>query len=79
MLFSACADTNDQSLGPNVLGCRGDFDFTIRFEQLFFSLVPAVIFILASPWRIALLARRPTIVGAPLLRLAKTVSFNIVN
>ncbi|KAI0894640.1 ABC multidrug transporter [Annulohypoxylon nitens] len=71
MLFSACADTNDQSLGPNVLGCRGDFDFTIRFEQLFFSLVPAVIFILASPWRIALLARRPTIVGAPLLRLAK--------
>ncbi|KAI1089864.1 ABC multidrug transporter [Rostrohypoxylon terebratum] len=71
MLFSACADTNDQSLGPNILGCRGDFDFTIKFEQLFFSLVPAVIFILASPWRIAFLARRPTIVGAPLLRLAK--------
>ncbi|KAI2464664.1 ABC multidrug transporter [Annulohypoxylon bovei var. microspora] len=71
MLFSACVNTNDQSLGPNVLGCRGDFDFTVKFEQLFFSLAPAAIFILASPWRIALLVRRPTIVGAPLLRLAK--------
>ncbi|OTA90463.1 hypothetical protein M434DRAFT_77909 [Hypoxylon sp. CO27-5] len=71
MLFSACADTNDQSLGPSVLGCRGDFDFTIKFEQLVFSLVPSVIFIIASLWRIALIIRRPTIVGAPLLQLAK--------
>ncbi|KAI0888406.1 uncharacterized protein GGS22DRAFT_155800 [Annulohypoxylon maeteangense] len=71
MLFSVCADANDQSLGPNVLGCRGDFDFTVRFEQLFFSLAPAAIFILSSPWRIAYLIRKPTIVGAPLLRLAK--------
>ncbi|KAI1208571.1 ABC multidrug transporter [Annulohypoxylon truncatum] len=71
MLFSACADTNDQSLGPNVLGCRGDFDFTVKFEQLCFSLTPAAIFILASPWRVAHLVRKPTIVGAPLLRLAK--------
>ncbi|KAI1387586.1 ABC multidrug transporter [Hypoxylon trugodes] len=71
MLFSACEHTNDQSFGPNVLGCRGDFDFTIKFEQLFFSLTPAAIFILASLWRIYLLVSRPTIVGAPLLRLAK--------
>ncbi|KAI5861411.1 ABC multidrug transporter [Durotheca rogersii] len=71
MLFSACADTNDQSIGPSVLGCRGDFDFTVKFEQLFFSLLPSAIFTVASLWRASLLIRRPTIVGAPVLRLAK--------
>ncbi|KAI1777454.1 ABC multidrug transporter [Hypoxylon cercidicola] len=71
MLFSACVDANDQSLGPGVQGCRGDFDFTVRFEQLFFSITPSAILIIASIWQIALLARRPTIVGAPLLRLTK--------
>ncbi|KAI1416438.1 ABC multidrug transporter [Hypoxylon sp. FL1857] len=71
MLFSACADTNDQSLGPGILGCRGDFDFTVKFEQVVFSLTPSAIFIIASLWRIALVMRRPTIVGAPLLQLAK--------
>ncbi|KAI2628674.1 ABC multidrug transporter [Hypoxylon sp. NC1633] len=71
MLFSLCANANDQSLGPGILGCRGDFDFTIRFEQLSFSLVPSAIFIVSSLWRISLLTRRPIIVGAPLLRLAK--------
>ncbi|KAL7621968.1 hypothetical protein AAE478_007469 [Parahypoxylon ruwenzoriense] len=71
MLFSACADANDQSVGPNVLGCRGDFDFTITFEQLFFSIVPSAVFVVASLWRTALLIRRPVIVDAPLLRLTK--------
>ncbi|XXG95509.1 hypothetical protein Hte_001773 [Hypoxylon texense] len=71
MLFSACANANDQSLGPSVRGCRGDFDFTVKFEQLFFSITPSAIFIIVSLWRTALLVRRPTIVGAPLLRLAK--------
>ncbi|KAI1380494.1 ABC multidrug transporter [Hypoxylon crocopeplum] len=71
MLFSACKDTNDQSFGPNVVGCRGDFDFTVKFEQLFFSITPSVIFIVASLWRTALLIRRPIMVDAPMLRLAK--------
>ncbi|KAK6956896.1 hypothetical protein Daesc_002178 [Daldinia eschscholtzii] len=73
MFFSACANANDQSLGPSVLGCRGDFDFTVKFEQLFFVLTPSVIFILLSLWRVYLLAQRPTIVDAPLLRLVKLV------
>ncbi|KAI0178732.1 ABC multidrug transporter [Hypoxylon sp. FL1284] len=71
MLFSTCVNANDQSLGPGVQGCRGDFDFTVKFEQLFFSITPSAIFIVTSIWRTALLVRRPTIVGAPLLRLAK--------
>ncbi|KAI1099495.1 hypothetical protein F4804DRAFT_321707 [Jackrogersella minutella] len=71
MLFFVCTETNDQSLGPNVLGCRDDFDFTVKFEQLFFSLLPAAVFIVVSSWRVAVLLKRPTVVGAPLLRLAK--------
>ncbi|KAI0113106.1 putative ABC multidrug transporter [Daldinia grandis] len=71
MLFSTCVNANDESLGPSVLGCRGGFDFTIKFEQLFFYLTPSIIFVLLSLWRIYLLARRPTIVDAPLLRLVK--------
>ncbi|OTB09427.1 hypothetical protein M426DRAFT_18072 [Hypoxylon sp. CI-4A] len=71
MLFSACAEANDLSLGPTVLGCRGDFDFTVQFEQVVFSLAPAAVFIVASLWRVALLARRRVIVDAPILRLAK--------
>ncbi|KAI1141429.1 ABC multidrug transporter [Hypoxylon sp. FL0543] len=71
MIFSACADANDLSLGPSVLGCRGDFDFTVKFEQVVFSLAPSAIFILASLWRVVLIVQRPIIVGAPLLQLAK--------
>ncbi|KAI1662286.1 putative ABC multidrug transporter [Daldinia decipiens] len=71
MLFSICINANDQSLGPMVLGCRDDFDFTVKFEQLFFSLVPSVVFIFLSLWRICLLIHRPTIVDAPMLRLIK--------
>ncbi|KUJ23459.1 putative ABC multidrug transporter [Mollisia scopiformis] len=70
MPFSTC--NNDHSFGPAVLGCRDDFDFTIEFEQLFFSIIPSVIFIVLSIWRIAVLSRRPVIANAtPALLLAK--------
>ncbi|TRX88968.1 hypothetical protein FHL15_010090 [Xylaria flabelliformis] len=71
MSFLACSNTNDQSIGPNVLGCRDDFDFTVKFEQLFFSLTPSVIFISLSIFRIVALTRRPVIVEASHLWLGK--------
>ncbi|KAI0845220.1 P-loop containing nucleoside triphosphate hydrolase protein [Daldinia vernicosa] len=37
MDFSGCV--NDELFGPTVRGCRGDFDFTIVFENVFFSLI----------------------------------------
>ncbi|KAL9106441.1 MAG: hypothetical protein Q9227_008529 [Pyrenula ochraceoflavens] len=43
MDFSGCAA--DTSLGPAVQGCRDNFDFTIRFERTYLSLVPACLFI----------------------------------
>lgn len=71
MFFSTCP--GDTSLGPQVFGCRDDFDFTVQFEQTFFSLVPAAIYIVISLSRAALLTRKPTIVSAPGLQLAKLV------
>ncbi|KAI0398870.1 ABC transporter [Xylaria palmicola] len=53
---------NDDSLGPIVRGCRGDFDFTIRFEKIFLSIVPAGVFLVLSLVRLAILIHRPRIV-----------------
>ncbi|ORY61431.1 putative ABC multidrug transporter [Pseudomassariella vexata] len=69
MLFSTCSQ--DDAIGPVVLGCRDGFDFTVKFEQIFLSLVPSVIFIVLSVWRICLMARKPTVIDAPLLQLTK--------
>lgn len=71
MDFLGCS--SDQSLGPAVQGCRDNFDFTIKFEQVFFSILPASIFVALSLPRIAYLAYRRALVGGPLLRSAKTV------
>ncbi|KIX92416.1 uncharacterized protein Z520_11891 [Fonsecaea multimorphosa CBS 102226] len=63
MRLSTC--TNDDTLGPSVSGCRGDFDFTVRFEQLFFSIIPSALLVAAVVWRAAWSARKPIIVHAP--------------
>ncbi|KAI9148100.1 putative ABC multidrug transporter [Paramyrothecium foliicola] len=70
MLFSTCA--NDDAFGPGVVGCRDDFDFTIRFEQIFFSLLPSILFTLSSICRAILLARMPVVVNAPMLQVVKS-------
>jgi len=71
MDFSGCL--NDESIGPTVQGCRGNFDFTIKFEKIFLDLIPTVVFIAICLPRIVILARRPAIVGGAALRRAKSV------
>jgi ATP-binding cassette subfamily C (CFTR/MRP) protein 1 len=73
MDFSACAD--DSSFGPAVQGCRDNFDFTIRFERLFFGIIPASVLIVLGLGRAFTLLRRPTVVtsGGLGLRIAKLV------
>lgn len=39
MDFSGCL--NDEAIEAVALGCRGEFDFTIKFEEIFFSLLPS--------------------------------------
>ncbi|KAH8693633.1 ATPase-like protein [Talaromyces proteolyticus] len=69
MLFSGCS--HDNSFGPTVYGCRDDFDFTITFERIFFSLVPASLFIAIALVRVVSLAWRPQIVKGAILRWVK--------
>ncbi|KAJ9142479.1 Multidrug resistance-associated protein 1 [Pleurostoma richardsiae] len=61
MDFGGCL--NDDSFGPAAVGCRGDFDFTLKFERIFLSLLPAAIFIALSITRIVFLCRRRSMVG----------------
>lgn len=49
------------------------FDFNIQFEQLFFSIIPSVLFIVTSLWRAASQAQKPTVVNAPVFQLIKLV------
>ncbi|KAI0601124.1 hypothetical protein F4775DRAFT_607254 [Biscogniauxia sp. FL1348] len=71
MAFSSCFDTNDQSIGPSVFGCGDNFDFTVKFKDVFFSLVPPAIFIALSLWRVAISIRQDVVVDAPVLLIVK--------
>ncbi|KAM5360718.1 hypothetical protein ACJA88_014729 [Fusarium oxysporum] len=63
---------NDDSLGPAVRGCRGNFDFTVVFEDVVFVIVPAIAFICLGFLRISKLCRchRP-IVGPSAVQWTK--------
>ncbi|KAJ0329702.1 hypothetical protein COL922a_012773 [Colletotrichum nupharicola] len=51
---SACADSE---FGP-IHGCRGDFDFSLLFEQTIFSAVPSGLFLLLAATRLLVLFTR---------------------
>jgi ATP-binding cassette subfamily C (CFTR/MRP) protein 1 len=71
MAFLECL--NDDTFGPAVYGCRDNFDFTLTFEKIFLSLLPASLFIVSGQTRIIFLARRPRIVKGSLLWNLKLV------
>lgn len=68
-----CSLNADDAFGPSVDGCRDDFDFTIAFEQYFFSLVPSVLLLLVAPWRLQILSRMHQKVNGSGLRVIKLV------
>ncbi|KAI5924553.1 ABC transporter-like protein [Camillea tinctor] len=49
---------DDAAFGPTVTGCRGNFDFTLLFEQAFFSITPSVLFLLCAAGRLGTLLSR---------------------
>lgn len=72
--MTALGCLNDDDFGPVVKGCRDDFDFTLKFELIIFSLVPSSIFILVALLRCVQLLNKKTIVGARLFLAIKLVS-----
>lgn len=58
----------DTSIGPTVQDCRGNFDFTIRFEKVVLSLLPTAIAILLFAWRLCSMDKRQrALIGGRLL------------
>lgn len=68
---------NDHSLGPNVRGCRDDFDFTLTFERVFLAILPGSVFIASCLPRLTYLFQRPRIVGGVGLQCAKLVRYSV--
>ncbi len=71
MGFSEC--DGDNSFGPVVHGCREDFDFTLKFEGIFFAIAPSSVFIALSLVRVAYVLRCGEIVKGFHLRGLKLV------
>ncbi|KAH8425873.1 putative ABC multidrug transporter [Aspergillus melleus] len=49
----------DNSLRVPVLGCRGDFDFPLLFEEIILEVLPLGILLIASPFRLWFLSQKP--------------------
>ncbi|EHK46031.1 multidrug resistance-associated protein [Trichoderma atroviride IMI 206040] len=63
---------NDATFGPAVHGCNHrEFDFTLRFEAIFFSILPAAIFIILALVRSIWLVKEPVIVKGRIYQLSK--------
>jgi hypothetical protein len=83
---AGCFPAADEAFGPAINidtraignGCRW-FDFTITFEQYFFSIAPAVVLIVAAPFRLRHLRRKsPSLVaGGDLFRLSKVAAIAV--
>lgn len=52
---------NDGDFGPAVVGCRGDFDFTLAFELAILSILPSCLFLLSASFRLVQLRRRKSL------------------
>lgn len=72
-----CAEA-DQSFGPAVASSCRAFDFTLVFEHIFFSLLPAVVLILSAGFRLWALRRAETEVAGVFLQASKQVSHELM-
>ena len=65
---------NDGAFGPAVRGCRGNFDFTRKFEAIVFSILPSACYVVLAGMRLTYISRHPHITDNYLLRTIKAVS-----
>jgi ATP-binding cassette, subfamily C (CFTR/MRP), member 1 len=70
MALQWCGEDVENAFGPTVQDCRGGFDFTVFFEQLFLSILPSATLLLLVPFRVYRLYRSaPKARGGSILRL----------
>lgn len=70
-----CSPSADAAFGPAVEGCRNNFDFTLTFEQYFFSVVPSILFLIIASLRVEFLRKKKNLVHGKSLRFIKLVRF----
>lgn len=71
---SGCLLDSDNQFGPRVnIECRS-FDFTLLFEDAFFTVLPAAIFLLLLPPRLQFLRSSPVKLTSYRLAIYKLVS-----
>lgn len=63
----------DDTFGPYAKNCRGDFDFTLLFEETILSILPICLLIVIVPFRVIYLARREIKVNRSFWLLLKLV------
>jgi hypothetical protein len=56
--MDTCRLDADDTFGPVVSHCRGGFDFTLLFEQAILSILPSVLVLAASVYRLLGLRRQ---------------------
>jgi ATP-binding cassette, subfamily C (CFTR/MRP), member 1 len=68
-----CSNDLDDRVGPAVDQCRRGFDLTLLFEQSILFLLPACIFLIATPARLVKLWRSQIKVSRNVLGFCKVV------
>jgi ATP-binding cassette subfamily C (CFTR/MRP) protein 1 len=69
---------SDNQLGPRVSPDCRRFDFTLLFEDAFFTVLPSALFLLILPARLETLRRASVKVSTFQLAIRKFVSFVII-
>lgn len=55
--MDTCANI-DRTNGPSAGSCRGGFDFTVKFEELFLTVIPSCLFLAATLLRMLFLYKQ---------------------
>lgn len=73
MNLSSCVPAADRAFGPQVHGCRADFDFTLMFEESFLSIAPSSLFLAVVPLRLWYLCHKTVKADGKRLQATKLV------
>lgn len=76
MTSSLCLPAADRVFGPQVHGCRADFDFTLLFQEILLSIAPSSIFLSLVPLRVWYLRKQAVKADGGRLQAAKLVSLS---
>ncbi|KAI9041611.1 putative ABC multidrug transporter [Aspergillus affinis] len=77
-LLSLPCQQADDSLRVPVLGCRGNFDFPLLFEEVILGVLPLGMLLIVAPFRLWFLSRKPRKVTGSWALWIKTITWVIL-